>query len=162
MLLLRQETQYAYSLRESSPFGSLQTADVFPCRNNRMLSQAIHFADIVKSRRARGDAKAGGPSLAARPNRRASSQLVPLGLCSHWLWVHLMPPFPPPPPPSRFNDSLIFRKYILKCCAKRQPPNTLLARNSAGEGCGSCQFYLNDVKCPNTDVHCRDRINTQD
>ena len=31
-----------------------------------MLSQAIHFADIVKSRRARGDAKAGDPSLAAR------------------------------------------------------------------------------------------------
>ena len=73
-----------------------------------MLSQAIHFGDIVKSRRARGDAKAGGPSLAARSGvlpRLASlaqigelpPQLVPLGLYSHWLWVHLMPSPPPPP-----------------------------------------------------------------
>ena len=135
LLLLRQETQYAYSLRASSPFGNLRTGDVFPYRNNRMLSQAIHLGDIVKSRRARGDAKVGGlsrlrRSLArsratrfARPIGELARRLVPLGLLplasdsSHEL---------PPPPPRNVVPKEV--SYPI------QPPNTLLARNSAGEG----------------------------
>ena len=95
--------------------------------------RALHLGDKVKTGRARGAREqtrkrgvrgGGGCPRAARfvcSNRRAYPQastlrtLLPLASGSSH-----DPPLPQ------------------QCCAKRQSPSTLLARNSTGRGCGSC------------------------